>query len=193
MKRIYELIARYVRKTESYSIPRLIAEFVLLDIALTSVVQIFVFLFLTFFVILPILFFNPHADVNQMLNFLTFNQDIISEATSRSSMAVYAAIFAVIIAPFLETFFFQVFPIWVVSFFTKKQMRMVLTSAVLFALAHVYPLLVLYIFPGGVILAWTFVLLKKRVGGWKAFLATAVIHALFNLINLVGAMVLGYS
>lgn len=190
--KIIHKVQKYIEKTESYSIPRIIIEFAILDIILTLVLQITVFLFLSTFVILPMLILNPNADINHALAFLNFNQEIITEATSHTKMAPYAMFFAIIIAPLMETVIFQIFPIWIASFFTKKRYILVLTSAILFALAHVYPLLILYIFPGGVILAWTYVLLRKKVGGFKAYFLTAIIHALFNLINLIGALILGY-
>jgi hypothetical protein len=192
MKKIAHKIEAYFHKTEKYSIPRMIGEFVLLDVVLTFVLQIVVFLFLTVFIVIPTLLISPKTDVNHMLDFLNFNQDIITEATSHTKLATYATIFAVIVAPIMETAIFQVLPITLLSFFTKKRNLLVMVSACVFALAHVFPLLILYILPGGILLAWTYVMLKGRIGWWKAFLVTAVIHGLFNLINLIGAMIIGY-
>ncbi len=192
MKWIIQHLTAYFHRTETYSIPRIIIEFVMLDIIVTFLAQIAVFLFLAIVIVIPTLIFSPQTDINSMLNFLNFSQDVITEATSHSQLATAATIFAVIIAPFMETLFFQVLPITLLSLVTKKRVLLVLFSAILFALAHVYPLLVLYIFPGGIILAWSYLMLIKRVGKWKAFLVTVTIHALFNLINLICAMIIGY-
>lgn len=192
MKKIKDRIESYVLGTEEYSIPRIIGEFLLLDIIVTLLLQIIVFLFITFFIALPLLVINPHLDINHALSFLQFNQEIITEAVSKKPNALYASVFAVIIAPCIETFLFQALPVWLLSFITKSRKILVVSSAFFFALAHVYPLLMLYILPGGVILAWAFVMLRNRNGGVKAFFVTASIHGLFNFINLMGAMVLGY-
>src|SRR3712207_5296540 len=135
MKKIRERLENYFHRTEAYSVPRLIAEFVVLDVIATFLIQILVFLLLTIFVVIPTLIINPETDVNTMLGFLNFNQDIITEATSKTSMAPYAVIFAVIVAPFMETAIFQVFPIWLLSFITKRRRLLVFISAIIFSLA----------------------------------------------------------
>jgi membrane protease YdiL (CAAX protease family) len=101
------------------------------------------------------------------------------------------AIIACIIAPLLETIFFQ----WLVIEIMDKKMSariVVFISAVLFGLSHFYyPLYIINTFFVGLILSTGYVLAKAK--GLNPILITFGIHSLHNFIILLVEVVLNLS
>jgi membrane protease YdiL (CAAX protease family) len=92
-------------------------------------------------------------------------------------------VLGVLFQPPIETLLFQFLTIEILSFFTPRKAVLILISSLVFALAHSELLTMLIVIPPGVILAWSY-LLKRRKSKLKAFLITTAIHSLGNLLSL---------
>lgn len=180
LKRIKE----YIRKTESYSVKRIIIEFSLLAIAtkpVNFILSILVITFIAIFILLPILLINPAFDLNQII--LPTDQHPASEKIKMGGIEGFITFLeGITIVPMKETLLWQVVPIWIVSCFTKKRKIAVIVSAIIFALVHFYPLQIIFVFPVGLILAWAYIIIKPK-SFWKAYFATALIHSFYNLVS----------
>lgn len=94
-----------------------------------------------------------------------------------------AIVFTTLFAGF-ETVIGQWLILSLSSLVTKNTLIKILLSATVFSLLHIDPLTIFIVFPIGVILAWSF-LIKKKKSTWNAFFLTTLIHALHNLLALL--------
>jgi len=95
-------------------------------------------------------------------------------------------VIATCIGPLLETFIFQMLPVWIVNrFITKNIWIQILPSAILFGCAHTYFLayVIAMIFLG-VILALGFCIYQRKFNYKKAFWYIALLHASHNIVAL---------
>lgn len=93
-------------------------------------------------------------------------------------------LYAILIAPIIETAIGQWLPIWIASFFTTRTSILLFVSTIVFVGFHVYPLRILTVLPIGIILAWSFVV-NRRKSTRRAFGVTIAIHALHNSIAIL--------
>ena len=88
--------------------------------------------------------------------------------------------------PFIETLLLQLIPILLLKKTGLHKWIIIIIDALLFSSLHIpqYDLYVeiVYSFPGGIILAWSFIKYYK-VSWFRAFYVTMTIHALSNFIN----------
>lgn len=106
--------------------------------------------------------------------------DVVGNKITDKGLA-WTLISTCIITPIRETFIYQMFIIYIVK--DLKIRFQVLISALIFALVHFYdPLYILRIFPVGIVLALGYILMKKRSNATLAFLSTAIVHSLINLV-----------
>jgi hypothetical protein len=102
-------------------------------------------------------------------------------------------IIGVVVAPILETFVFQAFPVWIARLCKARFSVQVIVSVVPFFLAHVIEGIQTGIAAGlisGFYLAFTYVHWRKK-RRWTAFWVTAVSHAIHNAIVISLALALG--
>ncbi|SMO41383.1 CPBP family intramembrane glutamic endopeptidase [Fodinibius sediminis] len=88
-------------------------------------------------------------------------------------------------APFVETFFFNLIPIYLLHKVIDNSCLLILAASIVFSIIHIsydyiYPII---IFPLSIILSFGFVV-KMRVSFRKAFWVTFLIHALHNFISI---------
>jgi membrane protease YdiL (CAAX protease family) len=152
-------ISRYLEKTKSYSLLRLIVELT----CITFVLKIFVAILLA-----------PFAEGMGAQKLLA----------AHKSITPALLIAALIAAPLLETLVLQWLPIRITSRFTTRPAMIVSISALFFAAAHVNLFHAAVILPLGFILAWVF-LIKRKESVWKAFWVTTSLHAFHNSIALL--------
>jgi len=97
-----------------------------------------------------------------------------------------------IVAPIIETFLFQLLPIYLVlriPYFKKHYLVPVLVSAACFAAVHHYSVLyILYAFVAGCIYSISFLVFREQVEGraWayiRALGLTALAHSMFNFFG----------
>jgi membrane protease YdiL (CAAX protease family) len=90
-------------------------------------------------------------------------------------------ILVAIVTPLIETPIGQMLPIWITSKFTNKDWIKVVTSSIFFASLH-WPIQdIIVISPATIIFAWAYVT-KRKISRSEAFIDTALIHGLHNLI-----------
>ena len=98
---------------------------------------------------------------------------------------------AIIIAPFLETLFFQMVPILIMRRFFKTTRIILIVSATIFAIAHCTVDISRFFpaFISGILLAFTFLhWLKLSIG--KAYWITFAVHLLFNIVLVIPLLIL---
>lgn len=114
-----------------------------------------------------------------------FKFESVSNAVTRDQSILKIFIYALILGPFFETLLFQFIPVKLLStyvFFKKKKIWIVLISALLFALTHLYSsYYFIYTFLMGINLVLFFFIMEfknKGSGLWHATL----LHAIINLM-----------
>jgi hypothetical protein len=97
---------------------------------------------------------------------------------------------ATVLAPIVETLFFQSFMIYLINrFITKKILPQILISSVIFGLAHHHHVVaMLYTFIGGLIFSTGYVLYKRKTDWVVAFWYVALIHAFHNIFVVAHTM-----
>lgn len=158
------ILHKYFYHTEHYSTLRFIIELTLICFVLKILSLIF------FGIIFSLFNYNPTQD-------LSFEQGMVEKGW------LYILILTPIFAAF-ETLTGQWLVIWVVSKFSKSRSLKIWLSAIVFAALHVEPVLMAAVFPIGIILAWTFILYRKK-SKWSAFWVTTTIHTFHNYIALL--------
>jgi membrane protease YdiL (CAAX protease family) len=148
----------YFKRAKSYSSIRFIIEIVLLDFLLKIILA---------------LFLSSLIDGDGISNTEQFAQHGISSLF----------IIGVILVPAIETLIGQWLPIQVVSLFSHHPATLISVSALFFASLHLsWDLATFFaVLPGGVLLAWSFVL-KRKKSFWHAYWITTAIHSLHNFI-----------
>lgn len=156
-----KVISAYLRRTKNYSNIRFIFELVALSFALKVSLAIF-----------PGLLINTDGESN-------------TERLAQGGLWMLFLV-AVILAPALETIIGQWLPIKVASLFTKKEVCIVLFSALFFSSLHLPGGLFIFFvaLPGGLVLAWSF-LIKREESFYEAYWVTATIHCLVNLVSII--------
>lgn len=167
---ISRLIARYFDHTKKYSNLRYILELTLVCFVGKIISVIF------FGFIFSLFSYNPTPDTST-------EQDLIKHG-------ILGMILLVILFAGIETTISQWFTTWALSKILKNKVILIMLSALVFALLHLEPLLIVAVYPIGLVLTWTF-LLKRQNSLWEAFYVTTSIHALHNLIVLVLFMTVG--
>lgn len=168
-----QFIKNYFGKTTLYSIPRYILELTLV---------IYILKLLTVFVWLPI-----EGILYLILGYIPeLGQNAPDDIEIYDPFILFTFVG---IAPFFETFTGQWIPIWIASFYTRKIIAKILFSSIIFAAFHVQPFLIVNIFPAGVILAWTFVIFRRK-SKRLAFFVTSAVHMLHNAVALVLQMLI---
>lgn len=158
---IVNLINNYLKKVEDYPDWRFVFE-------LTMVAFILKILFIIIFGLIFILLGLP---VDPDLSF--------EEGMAKNNFFIIV-ILTTLFASF-ETLTSQWFIIWLASKFIGSIYWKIIISAIIFSLLHTEPLLVITVFPIGILLAWSFII-KRKKSRWKAFWVTTAIHILHNLI-----------
>lgn len=157
--RLERMLGWYMRRAARYSNRRFIVELLILSYVLKIAGS------------LPLFFLPDEAFA-------------IVQKPDDMPVAVFV-LFALVLAPVLETVIFQWFLLWVASLFTAKLTWRIGVSAFIFALAHVpdSPLIACAVFFPGLVFAMSF-LVKRRESRWRGFWVTGTIHALHNVIAL---------
>lgn len=89
--------------------------------------------------------------------------------------------FGVLIGPFFETLIFQFIIIELIKKVSKKDLIIILSSSILFALSHYFNIYyVLMTLTIGSVMAWYYLLLSKT-NKWTAFFSVFLLHSLNNL------------
>ncbi|MBI2021986.1 hypothetical protein HYS93_03890 [Candidatus Daviesbacteria bacterium] len=153
----------YFKETKRYTTTRFILELTLVAFALKL-----------FFVIASVYLFTILGLDTQTDN--DFEKELVGYGFFKVSILV------VLFASF-ETLVGQALTIKLSSFFTKDIIKKILISALVFSLLHIEPLLVAAVFPIGVILAWSYILYRRK-SFLMAFYVTTTIHVLHNLVAL---------
>lgn len=154
-------IKKYLAASKKYSVKRFILEMSILAFILKIGIII---LSAIFFVITGIA--APPSDIS-------YEKELIEQGF------LSATIFIILAAAF-ETLTAQAFIFWVMDYFTKKDIWKILVSSIIFALLHVDPMLIIIVFPIGLVLAWSYLVYGKR--SFKmAFFVTTLIHVNHNL------------
>ncbi|HHW19491.1 MAG TPA: CPBP family intramembrane metalloprotease [Firmicutes bacterium] len=92
----------------------------------------------------------------------------------------YPVAAVLILAPLVETIIGQWLPITVASRFTQRNSVQILVSTALFSALHVEPISVIAAVPPAIVLAYAFIVHRRR-GTWQALFATAMVHFWINL------------
>lgn len=161
MRKLTTLIENYFQRVEKYPTLRFILELT----ALTFLTKII-------FIIIGGIIFTT-------LGVSTATDDTFEKEILQHGWIVAAVLISLFAA--FETLTGQWLIIWLVSKIAKNIWIIVLASATVFSLLHVLPILIISVFPIGVILAWSFII-KRKIGKWQAFWVTTTIHTLHNLI-----------
>lgn len=154
-----EVISTYLQRTKKYSNIRFIVELVALDFVLKVSLAIF-----------PGLLINTGGESN--------TEKLAQEGLWMLFLGL------VIVTPALETIIGQWLPIKIASLFTNNKDRIVLFSALFFSSLHIPTgglTTFLAVLPGGVVLAWSF-LIKQEESFYEAYWITTAIHGLHNFI-----------
>ena len=150
----------YFEKVAHYPTLRFILELTLLAFVLKFA---FIFLF-------GIIFFLLGLSTETSLEF----EESILENTPLAIVSILTLFAA------FETLIGQWFVIWLTSKLTANTNIQIFSSALVFSALHIEPFLIVIVFPIGIVLAWTFVL-KRKKSLWEAFWVTTAIHVLHNL------------
>jgi hypothetical protein len=148
----------YFRNTQHYSKIRFIAEMTVLAFVLK--------------LIFGIGYFLTTGDTGEQID--QGFDDILAKGW------IFTIIFITIFAA-AETFIGQWLIIYLTSKFTNNIYIKLFTSAIFFSLLHVDPILIVTIFPVGIIFAWSFILYRRQ-SRWAGFWVTTLIHIIQNLI-----------
>jgi membrane protease YdiL (CAAX protease family) len=169
MNRISDMITtfvyNYLEGTKSYSPARLIAEFwcftMLLRMAMWGIALI---------IYLVVFFTLGEASSEEFL-----------KMTERSDNPLERFYWfeTVLIVPVIETLIFQALLLQVLLRNKVSRKKAVIVSSAIFALFHLNPLTVLFAFPIGLMLAWTYLLGMRRSHIW-AIAITVILHSLVN-------------
>lgn len=183
------LIKKYFEGTEKYSLFRLILEFGLISIFSKFIVGLIIVISIGTFYILPKVLLDPNFNL-EAFSLPEHKQTAVENVKNEGIIALITAFFVVFVTPPIETLIFQILPIWVVSFFSKRRLYMVIISTLFFTLPHgyEYPIIALFIFPSGVFLAWSYIITAKK-SKLKAFFVTSSIHLIFNLFMVTIAFI----
>lgn len=99
---------------------------------------------------------------------------------------------AILLAPLLETLFFQVLPIEFVKVISKDRDSKaiytvkILVSAISFSLVHLYSLgYFLFAFICGVVFAYNYIVYRYSRSPFESFLLVSLLHATYNLISFI--------
>ena len=160
----FELMARYLERTRSYSDLRLVVELTLVSFAMKIAVLVPAVLIII---------------IGSM--FVDIPTDFLSSEKTSWDMSIGLLIFATLIAPPIETLFCQLLPIEIVQYFTSRLAWPIIISSILFGLLHGGYAQKFSSFSIGLVLAWVYVIKRTEPGG-KAFWLTVVVHALHNFI-----------
>ncbi len=163
-KKDFQIINSYLQKTTRYPTWRFILELTALTFAIK------------FMIIIGLLCF-------QLITHLTLPNSDISFEKDYLGMNIFLVIIFITLFAAFETITSQWFILWLTSKFTKKDWLRILISATVFALLHVEPILIVWVFPVGLILAWVFIT-KRKISKWQAIWITTAIHSLHNLLAL---------
>lgn len=161
--RVAARIERYIQKIQSYSTLRFIVE-------LSIVAKVLGFVSIPLFMI----------------------EAYVTKFTYKPEVGHYSnvelIILFIIFFPLLETFLGQMGPILALSKFTKNKWKIILSSAIFFALLHIHPDIhlayIVAIFLAGLVYATAF-FIKKQSSLKSAYFITASIHGLFNMYALL--------
>lgn len=111
----------------------------------------------------------------------------------------FLVVVVIVLAPVLETFFFQVIPIEISNRITKKltgkpcMMFSIVVSALLFAVEHRFSIAYMcFAFIVGLYLAFFYSYISKiyRNNWKKGFAATVLLHTIFNCLAIASLMIL---
>lgn len=156
-----KILRKYLIATEKHSTPRFILE-------LTSVCFFLKVIFIIFFgIVFTSLGINTEVDGS-------FEEEMVR-------MGILITLPLTIVFAAFETLIGQWLVIHITSKFTKRIFYQIFFSAVVFSLLHIEPMLVAAVFPIGIVLAWTFILYRRK-SRWSAFWVTTAIHTLHNLV-----------
>jgi membrane protease YdiL (CAAX protease family) len=120
--------------------------------------------------------------INLLINglFTIFNLNGIEQDKSIQDIDLFKIAAIIIVAPLLETFFFQSLPYYFLSmfsFFKERKILIVFISAMIFGLCHHKSLInVIVTFLCGAMLSTVFILREKN----KGFLIVYVTHTIWN-------------
>lgn len=163
MINIYIKVVSYFNKTQDYSKLRFIIEMLVIAFILKfSFAIIFGFIF-------SLLGINVDTD-------LSYEQELAEKGL------FYASILIILFATF-ETLVGQWLTINLAKMVTKRYLFILIFSATIFALLHVEPIIIAAVWPIGLILAWSFIIYRKK-SLWSAIWVTTLIHVLHNLLVL---------
>jgi membrane protease YdiL (CAAX protease family) len=151
-------IGRYLEKTKSYSLWRLIVELTLIATVLDELLW-------------NVLILSSWGAACEGL-------DRLLHALARMPGAW---ILIILVGPVFETILFQLIPIKMMSLFTSRSGVLVIVSAVIFALWHANRIQSVGVIPAGLILGYVFVM-KGRESLQTAVCVTSAIHMLHNAI-----------
>lgn len=158
-----KFVKTYFENTKKYSVLRFIAEmsvaaFVLKIVAILIAVPVFAA-------------FGIDTETNLEL-----------EKSFLEDPFYLAGIMIVIFAAF-ETLTGQMLILWLSKKISKDLAFRLLSSALIFALLHIEPILIAAVFPIGIILAWAYVVYREK-SVWSAIWVTTAIHVAHNLFAL---------
>ncbi len=131
--------------------------------------------------ILKISFVIVGLPILSLLGFSTANDLSLEE--SFLDYYLWQAVGLVIIYASIETITSQMFVLWLTKHISKDTAFRIFVSALIFALLHVEPMLIVAVFPIGLILAWTYLLYRQK-SVWSALWVTTAIHVIHNLFAL---------
>ncbi|EKD90582.1 MAG: hypothetical protein ACD_30C00112G0023 [uncultured bacterium] len=153
-------IKNYLEKTKSYSTLRFILEMTFLAFLLKILLSLVVGIIFTML--------NIPNDPN-----LSFETELLK------FNPILILIFVVFFASF-ETITSQWFILWLSSKFTKSIFTQIMVSSTVFGILHFDPAFSIIVIPIGMILAWSFLIYRKK-SLWSALWVTTAIHILHNL------------
>ena len=141
------------------------------------------FVFLSFAI--PLLY----TLVLSAITFVFFKDDINTSNKLHNLVFIKRVFYGVIIAPFIETFFFQYLPIELLRLITKnKELLIIFSSGILFGFAHYFNnhdyFFSIAAFLVGLLFASIYIFAKKRKDISFPFLLVFCVHAVINLISL---------
>ncbi|MBX4187270.1 MAG: hypothetical protein KW802_03390 [Candidatus Doudnabacteria bacterium] len=153
---IQTAVLNYFRNTKNYSTIRFILEMAVLAF------------------VLKIIFTIGAIALGVAVN-LGYQNDIQNELLSDRFLPYVI----VLIVPVIETLLLGL-TIFIISRFTKNLYYQIFIAAIVFAVMHREPILMIAMFPIGAIFSWSYKL-NRRISLWRAIWVTSSIHALLNL------------
>ncbi len=169
LNNINHFFSNYYQKTQQYSLKKLIFVFFLLSVSIKIV------LILVGPIIIKVL--RQIANSINMSFLLKTNETNASTISQNQEVSLLT--YAIIIGPIIETFIGQVVPVKMISLFTKARSKLIIFSALIFGILHLYPLNILYAFISGILLSWAYIVAKEK-SFLKSFVVTTIIHSLSN-------------